>query len=112
MFDTIPTRILHAAGTLIRDQARTPVSPCAVAHGELTLCAAAAVAAVGLEQKRGPSARRAFEEAVQEASGMDVVRRAFDELGYGASVADAMHRENDAAPDHLRSEIIARWLLA
>ena len=81
---TFPHDVVRRAAEIIGTQGPTPTSPGAVgSDGKLRLCAAAALAAAGLELRGGAVARAALEtEIASDLADKDVLERAFLKLGW------------------------------
>ena len=95
------------AAEIIRSQGFTPKSPCSVdEQGSLHLCAAAALAAAGLELHKGVAARSQFEEKIGQLRQSKIVHDAFDELGWDRVVCDRVFQKNDLFSDASRTTAV------
>lgn len=99
-----------AAERILR-QAETPVSPCSVDEtGKISLCAAAAVAAGGLELSKGRNARIAFERDLAASGMRELVYVVFGELGWGTETCSQKMRFNDIQPPDARRTRVLEYL--
>lgn len=105
------TETLVRAVEIIRAQGYTPMSPCSVdEQGNLHLCAAAAVAAAGLQLYLGEEARLDFEQSLAESHEMAMVEKAFERLGWDKSICNQVLQRNNSFHDAERTSRVAQML--
>lgn len=103
--------VLMRAMDIYSTQLESPVSPGrADEHGQVSLCAAAAIAAAGVEMCHGAADRRRFESAVVNSASKDVLFKTFEGLGWDAGVCARTVGFNDACPTDVRRESVLRFL--
>lgn len=103
--------VLMRAMDIYSMQLESPVSPGkADGSGRVSLCAAAAIAAAGVEACYGAAGRRQFESAVVSSATKDVLFKMFEELGWDTDVCAKTVGYNDACPTEVRKESVLRLL--
>ena len=103
--------ILVRAKSICANQLEMPQSPGTInKQGQISLCAAAAVAAAGLEVQKGFEARREFESKVVKSHSIDVIIDVFDQLGWEREVCEAAIMLNDTTPSAIRRERVISYL--
>lgn len=97
--------VIEQAISLIGQQESTPESPGALtADGQVTYCAAAALAAASL-QLRGMSNRfKELSDETRQSDFADSIREVFVEQGWSLSLCNEIMIENDAFVPHERSQ--------
>lgn len=109
--DVLGPSVLVRAADIYSSQPEAPKSPGSVdADGRVSLCAAAAVAAAGVEIHDGTFERRRFEHAVVDSDSTEVLVKTFERLGWSADVCARTVGFNDACPTVLRRQAVL-WLL-
>lgn len=110
-FSSIRQKAFRWAAQRIQTQPDAPVSPCSVSDaGDVSLCAAAAIAAGGLEVARGSRARRAFERRLAQSRQRSLVFDTFARLGWPATDCGEKMRFNDAQSASRRRQAVTRYL--
>lgn len=103
--------VLMRAMDIYSTQFESPVSPgSADESGHVSLCAAAAIAAAGIEARYGAVGRQQFESAVVSSAAKDVLFKTFEELGWDAGVCARTVGYNDACPTEVRRESVLGFL--
>jgi hypothetical protein len=103
--------IIKQAIERLRAQGPTPPSPCAVdSDGSVRLCAAAAVAAAGLNHWYGPDAAREFEQQLARSETSTALDEAFARLALPQTLCDAVRMYNDSVVGSQRREAIIEYL--
>ncbi len=109
--DQLPKSVRDGAATIIKNQNPTPMSPTGTdTDGNITLCAAAAVAYADIEQTEGLDAARQYAEELAATGNRDLVRDRFARMLNEQITCDEIFQRNDAAPEGSRSEIISQLL--
>jgi hypothetical protein len=99
----IPRETIDYASQIIQLQGATPSSPgLMLADGTVVLCAAAALAAAGLEMSEQHERRQRFIEEILANRSSDGIRKVFTELGWPVQVCDRAVAKNDQLPPEER----------
>lgn len=108
---TISKKAIDSAIKRLRQQGPTPFSPCSADNGgEVRLCAAAAVAAAGVELKLGQRARLSFEKALASSGDSEYVRQTYERLGWETSDCDRIFVYNNSLSDRERQDGVISFL--
>lgn len=83
-----------------------PKSPGALNGKEVYLCAGAAVMAAALEQSWSPDTRLQFEATITGPSGTQQFWEVLGALGWYGTIIEEMIKENDAADDIARKNVV------
>ena len=104
-------QVLIRAMDIYSGQPESPKSPGTVdGEGRVSLCAAAVVAAAGVEMRNGAVSRQRFESAVVSSPSKEVLFETFEMLGWSAGVCAKTVLFNDACPEALRREAVLNLL--
>ena len=97
--------VVEQAIRLIVQQEFTPESPGALtADGQVTYCAAAAIAAASLQLRGMPKRLKEFSNEIMNSDFADSIREVFAEQGWPLSLCNEIMIENDAFTPHERSQ--------
>lgn len=108
----VPTqRVMRRAHEIYVAQPHAPVSPGDVDDGgRVSFCAAAAIAAAGIEIFEGSAERQRFATSITESGSSDELFATFERFGWDAQLCAATVGFNDATPDHERRGRILDFL--
>lgn len=97
--------VIDLAIRLIREQDSTPESPGALtADGQVTYCAAAALAAAGLQSVNVSNRNKVFSDGIGTSDFADTIREVFVEQGWSLEFCnEVMLLNNSFAPPRARS---------
>ncbi|MCY4211502.1 MAG: hypothetical protein OXD47_04370 [Gammaproteobacteria bacterium] len=99
--------VIELAINLIKQQDSTPESPGALtADGQVTYCAAAALAAAGLQSVNVLNENGVFSDGIGTQSFADKIRKVFVEQGWSLDLCNEIMLLNDAFAPHERSRRI------
>lgn len=108
---TIPTQVIQLAIRRIREQGPTPKSPCEITSaGVIRLCAAAAVAASGIEVADGTAARNRFENELAKCGDFDLVRKTYQRFDWDTNECELKLTFNDSQRDSKRQDNVLSML--
>ena len=97
--------VIELAIRLIKKQESTPESPGAMtADGQVTYCAAAALAAAGLQFASMSNRTKVFADVTGTSGFADTIREVFVEQGWSLNLCDEVMLLNDAFAPHERSQ--------
>lgn len=103
--------IIDSAKSLISHQGFTPASPGAMKpNGSVAYCAAAALAAAGLEQAGRTDRLVTFNAEIVTTKSSECIRRVFTELGWSEELCSRALILNDSLPLHERTMGVIRYL--
>lgn len=107
----LPADVVERAIRIIQTQGPTPTSPAERGQdGVPTLCAAAALAAAGLEAAGQPDRRHQLEEELVASKSSEPIRGVFKELGWPLGLCNSTLIINDSLPPSERREGVTRYL--
>jgi hypothetical protein len=107
----LPADVVERAIQIIETQGPTPVSPAERGQDGVTnLCAAAALAAAGLEVSGRPDRRHELEEELVASKSSEAIRGIFRELGWPMVLCNQTLVMNDSLSQSERREAVTRYL--
>ena len=108
----VPTqRVMRRAHEIYAAQPHAPVSPGDIDdRGRVSFCAAAAIAAAGIEIFEGPAERQRFATSITESRSSEELFAVFERFGWDAHFCAATVGVNDLTPNHERRRCILNFL--
>lgn len=104
-------RVMRRAHEIYAAQPHAPVSPGDVDdRGRVSFCAAAAIAAAGIEIFEGSAEKQRFATSITESGSSDELFTTFERFGWDAQFCAATVGFNDATPSHERRRRILDFL--
>ena len=104
-------RVMERAKSICENQPEMPQSPGTVdKQGNISLCAAAAIAAARLEIYNGSKERREFELKVAESRSTNVLIDTFEKIGWGREMCKTIILVNDEIPPSMRRERVISYI--
>jgi hypothetical protein len=102
----IPSRyVIERAKDILSSQPTVPLSPARLDRGQLSLCAAAALALAGIENRFGSNAAEAFRRNAASISTRELEME-FEKLEWGTAICAELRYCNDAASPESRLGVI------